>query len=132
MSPTCYSALKQKIERRIINSEDNVNTNVEFFDDMRIIRVPAARVNTAITLNAPTASNGVGGYSQTGNAIHFMIVHPSAVLKVLKHRVSRVFTPAQNMEADAYRVNFRVYHDVFVKDNKKSGIYLYAGTTISG
>ena len=132
VSPNCYSGLKQKIERRIINSEDNVNRNVEFFDDMRVIRVPLARFNTAITLNAPTAHDGVGGYTQTGNAINFMIVHPSAVLKVLKHRVSRVFGPEQNFEADAFRVNFRFYHDVFVKDNKKKGIYLHAGTTISG
>lgn len=131
-SPACYAALKANIERRIINSEDNVNTNVEFYDDMRIIRVPLARFNTAITLNAPTAHDGVGGYTQTGNAINFMIVHPSAVMKVLKHRVSRVFGPEQNFEADAFRVNFRVYHDLFVKDNKKKGIYLHAGTTISG
>ena len=128
VSPAIYMKLKGGIERRIINSEDNVNTNVEFYDDMRIIRVPAARFNTAITLNAPTTAAGVGGYTATGTAIDFMIVHPSAVMKVLKHRVSNVFTPAQNIEADAYRVNFRCYYDVFVKGNKKKGIYLHTAS----
>ena len=128
VSPAVYMKLKGGIERRIINSEDNVNTNVEFYDDMRIIRVPAARFNTAITLNAPTTAAGVGGYTATGTAIDFMIVHPSAVMKVLKHRVSNVFTPAQNIEADAYRVNFRCYYDVFVKGNKKKGIYLHTAS----
>ena len=132
VSPNCYSALKANIERRIINSEDNVNTNVEYFDDKRIIRVPLSRFNTAITLNAPTAHDGVGGYTQTGNAINFMIVHPSAVLSVVKHRISPVFTPAQNIEADAYRANFRCYHDFWVIPQLKKGIYMHAGTTISG
>ncbi len=125
ISPAGYAQLKGGIERRIINSEDNVNMNVEFYDDMRIIRVPSGRFNTAITLNAPTTAAGVGGYTATGDAIDFMIVHPSAVMKVMKHRVSNVFTPAQNIEADAYRVNFRFYHDVFVLPQKVKGIYVH-------
>jgi hypothetical protein len=125
ISPDGYAQLKGGIERRIINSEDNVNMNVEFYDDMRIIRVPSGRFNTAITLNNPTTAAGVGGYTATGDAINFMIVHPSAVMKVMKHRVSNVFTPAQNIEADAYRVNFRFYHDVFVLSQKVKGIYVH-------
>ena len=125
ISPAGYAQLKGGIERRIINSEDNVNMNVEFYDDMRIIRVPSGRFNTAITLNAPTTAAGVGGYTATGDAINFMVVHPSAVMKVMKHRVSNVFTPAQNIEADAYRVNFRFYHDVFVLPQKVKGIYVH-------
>jgi hypothetical protein len=128
VSPAIYMKLKGGIERRIINSEDNVNTNVEFYDDMRIVRVPASRFNTAITLNAPTTSAGVGGYTATGTAIDFLIVHPSAVMKVIKHRVSNVFSPAQNIEADAFRVNFRCYYDLFVKGNKKAGIYLHTAS----
>ena len=126
VSPLCYTALKAKIERRIINSEDNVNTNVEFYDDMRIIRVPQARFQTAITLNAPTASDGAGGYTTAGQDINFMIVHPSAVMQVMKHYVPRLFTPEQNIEADAFRLNVRYAGDTFVMDNKKKGIYVHA------
>ena len=126
VSPLAYMALKGNIERRIINSEDNVNTNVEFYDDMRIIRVPQARFQSAITLNAPTTAAGVGGFAPaTGaKAINFMIVHPSAIMQVMKHRLVRVFSPDQNIEADAYRLNFRFYHDTFVKANKVKGIYV--------
>lgn len=129
ISATAYQGLKDKIERRIINSENNVNTNVEFFDDMRIIRVPQARFNTAITLAQPTTAAGAGGYTATGYPINFMIVHPSAILQVMKHRVVRVFSPEQNIEADAYRVNFRFAHDTFVKANKVKGIYLHRSNT---
>lgn len=132
VSPTCYQALKEKIQRRIINSEDNVNTNVEFYDDMRIIRVPQSRFNTSVTLQTSTTHNGAGGFALAGNAINFMIIHPSAVIKVMKHRLVRVFTPAQNPTADGYLVNYRYCAGVFVPDNKVKGIYLHAGLTVSG
>lgn len=126
ISPLAYQALKGNIERRIINSEDNVNMNVEFFDDMRVIRVPQARFQSAVTLNAPTTAAGLGGYAPaTGaKAINFMIVHPSAIMQVMKHRVLRVFAPEQNIEADAYRINFRYAHGTWVKKNKTKGIYV--------
>ena len=57
-------------------------------------------------------------------SINFMIVHPSAIMQVMKHRLVRVFSPEQNLEADAYRLNFRFYHDTFVKANKVKGIYV--------
>lgn len=126
VSPKAYQALKGNIERRIINAEANVNYNVEYFDDMQVIRVPQGRFVDAITLNAPTTAAGQGGYAAaTGaKAINFMIVHPSAIMQVMKHRVLRVFNPNENIEADAFRVNLRFYHDTWVKDNKTKGIYL--------
>ena len=124
VSPTAYQYLKDGIERRIINSENNVNMNVEYFDDMQVIRVPQGRFNTAITLNAPTTAAGAGGYTASGDNIHFMIVHPSAILQVMKHRNLRTFTPDQNIEADAYRINFRYAHDTWVLDQKVKGIYV--------
>lgn len=125
VNPLIYSQLKGNIERRIINSENNVNTNVEFYDDMRIIRVPSARFNTAVTINAPTTSSGAGGYTAGGVGINFMIIHPSAILQVVKHNPIRIFSPETNQEADAYKLNYRMYHDTFVLANKTKGIYVH-------
>lgn len=126
VSAKAYQTLKGNIERRIINSENNVNMNVEYFDDMQVIRVPQSRFVDAITLANPTTAAGAGGYTASGNNINFMIVHPSAILQVMKHRNIRVFSPEQNIEADAYRVNFRFAHDTWVKNNKVKGIYVHA------
>lgn len=131
VNPTVYNVLKSNIERRIINSENNVNTNVEFYDDMRIIRVPKGRFNTAITLNQPTDHDGAGGYTATGADINFMIVHPTAILQTMKHYVPRLFTPEQNIEADAYRINFRYCGDTWVLDNKLKGIYCHKAAVSS-
>lgn len=130
VSPTAYNGLKQKIERRVINGENNVNYNVEYFDDMRLIRVPQKRFNTAVTLNNSTTAAGAGGFSLSGNAINFMIVHPSAVVKATALRDVDVFDRVPY--ASGMVVNYRNVYDTFVYDNKVKGIYLHAGLTVSG
>lgn len=58
-----------------------------------------------------------------------MIVHPSAVCKVVKHVLPRIFTPDENQKADAWKFDYRLYHDMFVYENKVKGIYLHRGAT---
>lgn len=127
VSELCYRALKAKITRYLAN-ENGVNRNVEVFDDMRVIRVPAGRFNTGATI-------GEDGYTQTGVGINFMIVHPSAVAQVVKHEVPRLFAPDVNQDADAWKVQYRIYHDAFTLEHgtaqaegatgATSGIYLH-------
>jgi hypothetical protein len=68
----------------------------------------------------------VGGYTTSGQAINFMIIHPSATLQVVKHVVPRVFSPQVNQEADAWKFDYRIYHDCWVLNNKKKGIYVHS------
>ena len=107
-----------------MNREDDVNYNVEMFNDMQVITVPSGRFNTAVTINTSTTSAGAGGYTASGDAINYMIVHPSAVLQVVKHQIPRIFSPEVNQEADAWKFDYRVYHDCWVKAQKTNGIYV--------
>lgn len=129
--PEVYGYLKAGITRMVMNDDRNVNYNVEFYNDMRIVKVPQKRFYTAIDLAAPTTSAGTGGYSKdaAGVDINFMIIHPSAVMQVMKHYVPRFFSPAQNTEADAWLMQPRFAHGAWVKHNKADGIYLHASTT---
>ena len=124
VNPTTYRYLKSGITRMVMNRDRDVDYNVEMYNDMRVITVPSGRFNTAITLNAPTTSSGVGGYTASGDAINYMIVHPSAILQVMAHYAPRIFTPAQNIEADAFRVQPRYCHGAWVKAHKTNGIYV--------
>lgn len=126
VSPTAYKQLKGNITRFIQNDQSNVNYAIEMYNTMRVIQVPAARFNTGITLNAPTSSSGAGGYTLAGVPINFMIIHPSAVLQVVKHIVPRIFSPEVNQEADAWKFDYRIVHDCWVETNKTKGIYLAA------
>lgn len=124
VNPNTYKLIKGGVTRMVMNGENNVNYNVEIYNDMRLITVPSGRFNTAVTINAPTTSAGVGGYTASGDAINYMIVHPSAVLQVVKHAVPRTFSPQVNQEADAWKFDYRVYHDCWVKAQKTNGIYV--------
>lgn len=127
VSEKAYAGLKAKITRYLAN-ERGVNREVEVYNDMRVVRVPQVRFNTAITLNDGTS---YFGYSVTagGYKINFMIVHPSAVLPVVKHEIPRIWTPAQNILADGYKFDYRLYHDMFILKNKVKGIYMHRAST---
>lgn len=126
VNPTTYRFLKGGITRMVMNRDNDVNYNVEMYNDMRVITVPTGRFQTAITLNAPTTSSGAGGFAPaTGaSAINYMIVHPSAILQVMAHYAPRIFNPEQNIEADAWRVQPRFAHGAWVKAHKDNGIYV--------
>ena len=67
------------------------------------------------------SENTAGGFTPLADAQHIrMLVLPkSAGSLVKKTEKIRVFTPEQNLDADAYKFDYRIYYDVFVK---KSGI----------
>lgn len=132
ISETAYAGLREKIVRSVSNEATGINHDVEMYDGMRVIRVPQSRFYTAITMHdGKTSGQTAGGYvgAADGYKINFMIVHPSALTKVVKHALPRIFTPDQNQKADAWKFDYRIYHDTFVYENKVKGIYLHRGAT---
>ena len=128
VSPTIYGLIKGGVTRMVMNRDKDVNYNVDMYNDMRVITVPQARFNTAITLYDGTSNFGydvpAGSYK-----INFMVVHPSAVLPVVKHEIPRIFAPNVNQDADAWKFQLRLYHDMFVLKNKVKGIYCHKKST---
>ena len=124
VNPTTYKLIKGGITRLVPNNEGNVNNMVEFYNDMRVIAVPTGRFHDSVTINAPTTSAGAGGFTAGGNVINYMIVHPTATMQIVKHAVPRIFSPEVNQEADAWKFDYRVYHDCWVKAKKTNGIYV--------
>lgn len=133
ISETAYAGLKAKVTRSVQNDVKGINREILTYNDMLIVRVPQNRFYTAITLyDGATDGQKIGGFvgtTGTGKPINFMIVHPSAVTKVMKHVLPRIFTPDQNQTADAWKFDYRIYHDTFAFENKVKGIYLHAGAT---
>ena len=127
VSEKFYAGLKGKTTR-ILANENGVNHEIEVFNGMEVVRVPQGRFNTAITLNDGTENFGfaptAGGYK-----INFMIIHPSAVISVVKHRMPRIFSPEINQKKDAWQFDIRLYHVIFVMDNKVKGIYCHRAST---
>lgn len=127
VSPKAYAGLKAKITRYLANEREAVKA-IEKYDDMKVVVVPPSRFVSAVTLNSGSGSFGFtptsGGYH-----INFMIVHPSAVKKAVKHNMPKVFSPDQNQSSDQWLLDYRAYYDCFVLDNKAKGIYVHRDTT---
>ena len=132
VSEKAYNAIKQNITRYHAN-ENGVSHEVEMYNGMEIVRVPKGRFNTAITLyDGTTSGQTSGGFvvpATTSYPINFMIVHPSAIVQVTKHVIPRIFSPEVNQKADAWKFDYRIYHDIFTYANKVKGIYLSAAAT---
>ena len=133
ISETAYAGLKDKITRYVQNGERGIETAIDYYDGMRVIKVPKGRFNTGITLNdGLSAGETKGGFTvpaSTSYPINFMIIHPSAVVQIAKHVVPRIFSPQVNQSADAWKFDYRIYHDAFVENNKVAGTYLHRAAT---
>ena len=133
ISETAYAGLKDKITRYVQNGERGIETAIDFYDGMRVIKVPKGRFNTGITMNdGLSAGETKGGFTvpaSTSYPINFMIIHPSAVVQIAKHVAPRSFSPEVNQRADAWQFDYRIYHDAFVEKNKAAGIYLHRAAT---
>ena len=128
MTPTVYGNVKDDIDhfQRTLVPSENPNRNFGSFDEMPIVKVPQTRFYTAVTLN-DGKTQAAGGYAKGAEAkdINFMIVDRASVIQLIKHGKIRVFDPDTNQSADAYKVDYRVYHDAWVLNNKKNGIYCH-------
>lgn len=100
----------------------NVKFTIEEYEGRKIVPVPPRRFLTNINLFA-----GGFGPSSASQEIDFMVVAKDAIYHIVKYNKIKVFGPDVVQDYDGYKVNARVYHDVFVPDNKKVGIYVHVG-----
>lgn len=123
LTPAMYQKLKSAVwDKRMYASEDTIGRKIVKFDEMRVIQIPSVRFYTGITL-------GSDGYTNGGSAIDFMIIHPSAVFAVTKHTALKAKDP--DVDIDAMRFAYRMYHDAFVVPNHEDGIYIHTATQMS-
>lgn len=115
---------------RIANSEEiskmitvsdfkqgEVNLTVKSLNGVALIPVVSERMKTAYNFINGTA----GGFVPGENAKSaYMIVCPKDGAHLMKKTEKmRIFAPDQNPDADAFKFDYRIYYDVFVK---KSGL----------
>ena len=130
LTPTVYTAVKQSDKfSRPLTPGENPNRNFGMYDgELLIVEVPQSRFYKGIELSdGKTEGQEAGGFDQAadGKEINFLIVTPAAVIQLTKHAKMRVFDPDTNQDADAYKVDYRIYHDAWVLENKVKGIYAH-------
>lgn len=103
------------------------STKVVMIDDCPIVAVPSARLKTAYVVNdGVTAGQTQGGLTPDANAknINWIISMQSAPVAISKTDTIRIFDPMVNQTANAYKLDYRKYHDIFIPDNKLKGVFV--------
>lgn len=80
---------------------------------------------SAIDLNGNTKSVDGTGITVVDDDVLgclYMVIYTKAPIAIVKHRVSNIFTPSENQNADAYVGNERCYHTLEIADNNYKGV----------
>lgn len=118
---TCYLFISMSLKGSIEDLDTTASKKV-LEGWAAVIPVPDSRFYDKVTLTA----SGAGGYTTTGGkALNFLIVDKNAVIQNQKHTVSKIITPDQNQDADAWKFGYRTVGIAEAKDNKKSAIYAH-------
>lgn len=108
----------------------SINTTVKSFNDIPILGVPSARMKTAYVFNdGKTANQQAGGFKADTDAkdINWIIMPQRAPIAVSKTDKVRVFTPDINQKADAWKIDYRKYHDLWIPKNRFAAIRVNTG-----
>ncbi len=132
VDPTLYALLMNSPEltRMIVTSDfkqGDANFKVNTLNGCAIIPVSANRMMSDYEFNSGSSANE-GGFAPTEDAtnIRAVVLPKGSATLVKKVENLRVFTPDENILADSYVVDFRLYYDLFVKKNKEQTIFAIA------
>ena len=108
-----------------IFQQGSAELKVKEIDGCPIIRVPSARFQTKYTfLDGVTESETEGGFTAAADAkgINWIIMVKNAPVAISKTDVTRIFDPMTNQNANAWKIDYRKYHDIWITENGMNGI----------
>ena len=96
---------------------------VKEIDGCPIIRVPSVRFKTAYTF-MDGVENTEGGFAAAEGAkdINWIVMVKNAPVAISKTDVTRIFDPMTNQNANAWKIDYRKYHDLWIMDNGMDGV----------
>ncbi len=107
--------------------QGGIKTKVKSIDGHPIIRVPSVRLKTAYEfLDGDTAGQEAGGFKVATGAkdINWIISTRNAPIAISKTDKPRIFDPNTNQQADAWKIDYRKYHDLWIPTNKLAGVFV--------
>lgn len=143
VSPKFFNYLRNdntELSRWLMQADYNKNVSFTMteYEGRKIVVVPPQRFRTAFTTLTNSGSGYAFGYwdttageAVTSKEIHFIVCAKSAVMHVVKYNKVKVVSGDVALAAtgqDGYVLYARIYHDVFVMDNKRYAIYTCLNT----
>lgn len=107
-----------------------VNLKVKALDEIPIRRVPSARMKTAYLFkDGKTSGQESGGIAPVSEAkqINWIICPQNVPIAVSKTDKLRIFSPEVNQDADAWKIDYRKYHELWITKNKMNTVMVNIG-----
>ena len=119
-----------EIQRVMVVSEmhrGDLVTNVASINGVPIIPVMNNRMKTLFFFNSGADGSNAGGFEpdESAHDISFIVMPKRAASLVKKTEKTRIFSPAENQNADAWKMDYRVYYDLFIKERYMPTIYTH-------
>lgn len=104
-----------------------VSTKVKTFNDIPLLDVPSARFKSAYTFDAG-ATKDAGGFAAADGAVdmNWIVIARRAPIAVSKQDKVRIFTPDTYQNANAWKLDYRKYHDRWITDNALDAVRVNA------
>lgn len=110
-----------------------VFVKVTALDGVPILRVPSARMHSGFVFYDGVTAGGEsnpdqrpGGFAPADDAvaINWIISAKSAPIGVSKADTVRIYDPITHQKANAWRIDYRRYHDLWIPDNKLEAVFV--------
>lgn len=127
VSPECMQLMEDSGEfYKSINVTANnniIDTQIKGLNGMAVKEVPKARFYQAFDF-------GTGFSVQAGaEALNFMIVHKPSVIAVKRYNEIKMILNPNNADYSGTLFMYRIYHDLFMMDNKLNNVYTHKRAT---
>ena len=121
-----------EISRQIVVSDfkqGDINLRVNSINGVALIPVVSERMRTAYEFKTGEA----GGFvpAENSKAVYMMVCPKKGAHLVRKTEKMRIFTPEQNVDADAFKFDYRIYYDVFVKKSGLDAIWAWLSPEVN-
>jgi len=139
MTPSDYTSLKKEFQNSArwdsttLQAGFGIERRFNVLDGVLLIKVPESRFYDVVELlDGTTAGQEAGGFQPvalTSKKLKMILADIEALEAYTKRNVSKIISPDQNQNADAWMVAYRNHHDAIVAQNKRNGIYVLKAVT---
>jgi hypothetical protein len=108
-----------------------ITTKVKMYNDSPVLRVPSSRMYSKYQFLDADTSTDTAGFAKANDAvaINWIISARTTPIAISKTDKVRVFEPNANIKADAWKVDYRKYHDLWITDNKMDTVRVSLAAT---
>lgn len=129
MSPITANLLSKAgkdLLNKAVLAKGGLSVEVQALNDNLIVKAPSKLLKTEFEfLDGETSGQEAGGFKAAAGAldINWIISTKDAPIAVSKTDKTRTFSPDVNQDADAWKIDYRKYHDLWVPNSKLTSIY---------